>query len=90
MVVQIMPCPSAVTAIYLLHALRVSTMPAVRYFRHALLCNCFMCLIMPANAFLKIQLSCTWDTSHAPITTLHLFLCSSQDRRHEEAAWPTR
>ena len=28
--------------------------------------NCFKCVIMPSNAFLKIQLSCTWDQSRAP------------------------
>ena len=38
----------------------------VHYFRHALLWNFLMCLIMTANAFLNIQLSCTWDKSRAP------------------------
>ncbi len=66
MVVQFMPCQSVVTAIYLLHALCVSTMPAVHSFRHAFLCKSFICLIMPSNCFLYIELSCIWDKSHAP------------------------
>ncbi len=65
MVVQCMPCQSAVTAVYLLHALCVSTMAAVHYFTHAFLCKSFMCLIMPSNCFLYIQFSCTWDKSCA-------------------------